>query len=85
MKCVEGWFYDPDFKAAIIEEYLNERSHFRQTGIKTKRYKRGAYVGRDLDTDPALDANGKYRLRKPTGWDESYPDGPPKWANYKYD
>lgn len=30
--CVEKWFYDDEFKEAVIEEYLNERSHFRQTG-----------------------------------------------------
>jgi hypothetical protein len=24
------------------------------------------------------------RPQKPTAWDESYPDGPPKWANYTY-
>ena len=38
--CIEKWFYDPDFKESVIEEYLNERSHFRETGIKTKRYQR---------------------------------------------
>ena len=30
----------PDFIAAVKEEYLNERSHYRETGIKQTRYKR---------------------------------------------
>ena len=30
--CVEEWFYNAEFKEAVIEEYLNERSHYRQTG-----------------------------------------------------
>ena len=46
---------------------------------------RGAFIGRDETKDgPALDENGKYRPEKPKGWDESYPNGPPEWANYKY-
>eukprot|EP00088_Acartia_fossae_P030702 TRINITY_DN3169_c1_g1_i1.p1 TRINITY_DN3169_c1_g1~~TRINITY_DN3169_c1_g1_i1.p1 ORF type:complete len:195 (-),score=30.28 TRINITY_DN3169_c1_g1_i1:169-753(-) len=84
VECQKGWFYDNDFEEAVREEYLNERSHYRQTGIKTQRYKRGTFVARDLEADPPLDQNGKYRPQKPTGWDESYPDGPPSWANFKY-
>ena len=38
--CIKNWVDDPDFKEMIKLEYLNERSHFRQTGIKTKRYLR---------------------------------------------
>ena len=62
------------------QEYLNERSHFRQTGIKTKRYARGAYIDRNFEEDPPLDAKGRYRPMKPTGWDEAYKEsGPPPW------
>ena len=62
------------------QEYLNERSHFRQTGIKTKRYARGTYIGRNFDEDPPFDAEGRYRPMKPTGWDEAYKEsGPPPW------
>ena len=25
-----------------------------------------------------------FRPQKPRGWDESYPEGPPPWANFKY-
>ena len=32
--CLKVWFYDDEFKEAVIEEYLNERSHYRQTGKK---------------------------------------------------
>ena len=50
-----------EFVEAVKEEYLNERSHYRQTGIKQTRYKRGKFIERDMDNDPALDSNGKYR------------------------
>eukprot|EP00088_Acartia_fossae_P064915 TRINITY_DN79962_c0_g1_i1.p1 TRINITY_DN79962_c0_g1~~TRINITY_DN79962_c0_g1_i1.p1 ORF type:complete len:204 (+),score=28.13 TRINITY_DN79962_c0_g1_i1:28-612(+) len=84
VNCQMDWFDDPEFQESVKEEYLNERSHYRETGIKTKRYKRGNFVKRDMENDPPLDENGKYRPQKPTGWDESYPDGPPSWANFKY-
>ena len=62
------------------QEYLNERSHFRQTGIKTRRYFRGGFVNRNFEEDPPVDSEGKYRPAKPTGWDDSYKDsGPPSW------
>ena len=37
-ECIKGWTESPTFREAVTEEYLNERSHYRQTGIKTKRY-----------------------------------------------
>ncbi|XP_023347877.1 uncharacterized protein LOC111716634 isoform X4 [Eurytemora carolleeae] len=84
MDCQKGWFDRPEFQEAVKEEYLNERSHYRNTGIKTKRYNRGTFIKRDLEKDPPLDKDGNYRPQKPVGWDESYPDGPPSWANFKY-
>jgi hypothetical protein len=45
----------------VTEEYLNERSHYRETGIKTKRYMRGKFVPRDILNDPPLDKDGNYR------------------------
>ena len=83
--CIEKWVETPEFKERMAEEYLNERSHFRETGIKTKRYDRGKFSARDEERDgPALDKNGLYRPRKPRDWDEYYKDGPPKWASYDY-
>jgi len=82
--CQKGWFDNPKFQEAVKEEYLNERSHYRTTGIKTKRYQRGKFIPRDLVADPPLDKDGNYRPQKPVGWDESYPDGPPAWANFQY-
>jgi len=82
--CQKTWFDKPQFQEAVKEEYLNERSHYRESGIKTQRYKRGAFVMRNIEADPPLDKDGNYRPQKPTGWDESYPDGPPKWANFMY-
>ena len=38
--CIKQWLDNPEFKEMVTEEYLNERSHFRETGIKTKRYAR---------------------------------------------
>jgi len=84
VKCQKEWMETPEFVAAVKEEYLNERSHYRQTGIKQKRYQRGKFIERDVENDPPLDSEGRYRPQKPRGWDESYPDGPPPWANFKY-
>jgi len=83
--CIERWFDKPEFRERVTEEYLNERSHFRETGVKTKRYARGKYIERDLDEHgPSLDKNGLYRPRKPRDWDKYYQDGPPKWTDYDY-
>jgi len=84
-QCLKRRFYDPEFKKAVIEEYLNERSHYRTTGIRQARYMGGRFMSRDTEKDPPLDKDGKYRPQKPLGWDESYPDGPPDWASFKYD
>lgn len=40
VECQKEWFEKPEFVSAVTEEYLNERSHFRQTGMKQKRYNR---------------------------------------------
>lgn len=82
--CQKAWMDRPDFVAAVTEEYLNERSHFRETGIKQKRYERGSFIVRDPADTPVLDQEGHYRPQKPKGWDESYPDGPPQWATFDY-
>jgi len=83
--CLKNNFWDPEFEAAVTEEYLNERSHYRTTGIRQRRYMAGKFLKRNTKTDPALDNEGKYRPQKPLGWDESYPDGAPEWASFKYD
>jgi len=83
VSCQKAWMDKPEFVAAVTEEYLNERSHFRETGTKQKRYDRGKFIARD-PSDIPLDKDGNYRPQKPKGWDESYPDGPPKWANFDY-
>merc|ERR1712226_244103 len=83
VKCQKAWMDQPEFVQSVTEEYLNERSHFRATGIKQKRYERGVFIARDPN-DPPLDSKGKYRPQKPKGWDESYPDTAPSWANFDY-
>jgi len=83
--CQKEWFEKPEFVAAVTEEYLNERSHYRETGVKQKRYNRGAFILRDIEADPPLDSSGKYRPQKPQGWDGAYPDGPPAWSSFRYD
>ena len=48
-------------------------------------FRGGKFIVRDEKINgPMLDENGKYRPQKPTGWDESYPDGPPPWTDTKY-
>ena len=61
VKCQKEWMETPEFVAAVKEEYLNERSHYRQTGIKQKRYQRGKFIERDVENDPPLDSEGRYR------------------------
>eukprot|EP00096_Caligus_rogercresseyi_P012368 TRINITY_DN514_c0_g1_i1.p1 TRINITY_DN514_c0_g1~~TRINITY_DN514_c0_g1_i1.p1 ORF type:complete len:194 (+),score=66.77 TRINITY_DN514_c0_g1_i1:114-695(+) len=85
-ECVERHFKDLEFRRAVTEEYLNERSHFRQTGIKSQRFHQKEWVARDLEKDPAFDADGKYIPQKPKGWDKAYAEsGPPDWSSYDYE
>jgi len=83
-KCQDDWFHNRKFQEAVKEEYLNERSHYRQTGLITSRYIRGKFAQRNLQRDPLLDSQGDYRPQKPNAWDKSYPDEPPSWSNFKY-
>ncbi|TRY64318.1 hypothetical protein TCAL_04625 [Tigriopus californicus] len=83
VKCIAKWQDNPQFKEAITQEYLNERSHYRQTGIRTSRYQSTKYIHRDPN-DPPLGPDGQYRPRKPAQWDESYPNGAPEWAGDIY-
>lgn len=67
LECMEAAMNDEDFKKKVTLEYLNERSHYRATGLKTIRYAHGKFVRRDEDLDgPALDKNNQYRPQKPT-------------------
>ena len=85
-ECIKSWVDKEDFRNAVIEEYLNERSHFRQNGVSTVRYHHGKFVPRDKERDgPALDENNQYRPQKPTDWDKYYSEGPPSWTDYRYD
>ena len=45
----------------VRDEYLNERSHYRNTGISTSRIHHGRFVTRSEADGPALDADGHYR------------------------
>ena len=84
--CLEKWFYDTNFKERVTLEYLNERSHFRETGVKTPRYHHGKFIPRDTDKDgPALGEDKLYRPQKPADWDKYYSNGPPMWTDYHYD
>ncbi|KAB7498056.1 COX assembly mitochondrial-like protein [Armadillidium nasatum] len=38
--CLERWYYDDDFRERCTQEYLQERSEFRRTGITKKQKKR---------------------------------------------
>ena len=61
MGCLKDKFGDPELHSAVTEEYLNERSHYRTTGIKQKRYMMGKFMPRNTTLDPPLDKEGKYR------------------------
>ena len=54
-------FYNPSLQARVREEYLMERSHLRNTGIKTSRIHHGRFIKRSPSDGPALDPEGNYR------------------------
>lgn len=39
-ECLSQWYKDEDFKKRCTEEYLNERSEYRRTGITQKQKQR---------------------------------------------
>jgi len=38
-ECMEKWYHNEDFIQECTEQYLNERSEFRKTGIPKKQRK----------------------------------------------
>jgi len=87
LACSHKWMENESFRERVTLEYLNERSHYRQTGIATVRYFHGKFVARHVEKDgPPFDENGQYRPRKPTGWDRFYSEEqPPSWTDYLYE
>merc|ERR1711881_834186 len=78
--CVKNWLENDTFKRGVTLEYLNERSHYRQTGVKSKRYRMSNFVKSARERDgPPLDEKGNYRPQKPQDWEKYYKDGLPKW------
>lgn len=39
-QCLERWYHDEELKKQCTEEYLNDRSEYRRTGIKQKEKKK---------------------------------------------
>ena len=78
--CLRKYFYDVAMYQTVADEYLLERSHYRQSGIKTRRYNRGVFLSRPEADGPAVDSQGRYRPRKPDYWRETYGDKTPDWA-----
>ena len=67
LACSHKWMENESFRERVTLEYLNERSHYRQTGIATVRYFHGKFVARHVEKDGTpFDENGLYRPRKPT-------------------
>ena len=67
LACSHKWMENESFRERVTLEYLNERSHYRQTGIATVRYFHGKFVARHVEKDGTpFDENGHYRPRKPT-------------------
>ena len=82
---IKGKSYRNSFKVEYSAALIQESRIIKDIFNIQIRFCRGAFIGRDETKDgPALDEKGKYRPEKPKGWDESYPNGPPEWANYKY-
>ena len=80
--CLRHHFYNPELHQSIVDEFLMERSHFRNTGIKTRRYNRGTFLTRPDESGPALDSQWRYRKRIPDLWYETYGDKPPSWSSF---
>ena len=60
--CLKAQFSDPEFYQRLAEEYLLERGHYRDSGIRTRRFVRGMFVSsRPEESGPALDGQGRYR------------------------
>ena len=77
--CLKKHFNAPLYQS-LAEEYLLERSHYRESGIRTRRFNRGMFVSRPEQDGSALDHQGQYVPRKPDCWKETYQDSTPKWA-----
>ena len=39
-ECLSQWYNDSDFKEQCTQEYLDERSEYRRTGISKRKYMR---------------------------------------------
>ncbi|KAL8581097.1 hypothetical protein ACOMHN_012747 [Nucella lapillus] len=44
-QCLTSWYENPEFVAQCTQEYLDERTEYRQTGIKKKTKKKDAAIG----------------------------------------
>ncbi|KAK7475584.1 hypothetical protein BaRGS_00033173 [Batillaria attramentaria] len=44
-QCLTSWYQNPEFVEQCTQEYLNERSEYRRTGIKQKIKKKDAIIG----------------------------------------
>ena len=64
VQCQKDWFDNPQFVSAVTEEYLNERSHYRQTGIKQKRYNRVGTMTRIVRTGLILFVSGNIHTER---------------------
>lgn len=42
--CLENWYKDEEFKRQCTEEYLEERSEYRRTGIKQKQKRKDSVI-----------------------------------------
>ena len=58
---ISSEFHNPSLYMRVRDEYLNERSHLRNTGIKTVRIHHGRFVKRSESDGPSLDQDGNYR------------------------
>ncbi|XP_076456402.1 COX assembly mitochondrial protein homolog [Babylonia areolata] len=44
-RCLSSWYQNPEFVAQCTQEYLEERSDYRRTGVKQKMKKKDAVIG----------------------------------------
>ena len=63
-RCLEENFYNPELYKTVAEEYLLERSHYRQSGILTRRFNRGVLISRPGDSVPNDPGPYQYRYEK---------------------
>ena len=81
--CIKGWLDNTQFRDEMIREYLNERSHYRETGETSRKERLTIITGIVLDTLSLLPGIPTVRYIR-GAWVDRDPKDPPLDENGKY-